>query len=152
MVEYGKALRIIRAVKELTQDQVAEAAGLSSNYLSMIESGKRTPSTEALDQLAKACTMPVWALVVLGSDDVSNEVRGVAMALLANGDTKQEGRAIALKMVRSLLTAETGGDVSDIMVEALRQLGIEVNDHHNETRDDVMAALDKLGVESLFAE
>lgn len=52
--------------------------------------------------------------------------------------------------VRSLLTAETGGDVVDVLVEAMGQLGVEIEDVHDDTRADIEAALDKLGVGSLW--
>lgn len=82
MVNYGKSLRVVRAVKELTQGQVAEAAAISANYVSMIESGLRAPSTDVLLAIAKALNVPMWAIVVIGSDDVPNDVHGAAMATL----------------------------------------------------------------------
>jgi transcriptional regulator with XRE-family HTH domain len=82
MVDYGKALRQARAIKELKQEVLADAAGISSNYISMIEQGKRKPSVDVLEQLATALSVPVWVLVVLGSTDVPDGVRSAAMAEL----------------------------------------------------------------------
>ena len=82
MVDYGKALRQARAIKELKQEVLADAAGISSNYVSMIEQGKRKPSVDVLEGLAKALSVPVWVFVVLGSADVPDGVRSAAMAEL----------------------------------------------------------------------
>ncbi len=46
-------VRIWREHRGLTQQQLAEAAGISVPYLSQIESGKRTGSAEVLAAIAK---------------------------------------------------------------------------------------------------
>ncbi len=47
-------VRAWRAQRALTQQQLAEATGISTPYLSQIETGKRTPSTAVLGALARA--------------------------------------------------------------------------------------------------
>jgi transcriptional regulator with XRE-family HTH domain len=81
-VDYGKAFKVVRAVRGMTQKDVAALAKANQNYLSLIESGDRRPSANMVDALAKALGIPVWALVVLGSDGVPDGVLGAAMACL----------------------------------------------------------------------
>ncbi len=68
----------------MTQTDAAEKAHTRGNYLSLIESGDRVPSTDMVENIAKALQMPVWALIVIGSpdNDVNDAVRSAAMTLL----------------------------------------------------------------------
>ena len=50
----GKNLKLYRKQKHMTQDIVAERAGLSKNYISQIELGLKKPSVETLIRLANA--------------------------------------------------------------------------------------------------
>ncbi|RJQ30066.1 MAG: XRE family transcriptional regulator [Peptococcaceae bacterium] len=50
----GKNIRQFREIKELTQEQLAEKAGLTGAYLGYIERGERNPSLETIDRIAKA--------------------------------------------------------------------------------------------------
>ena len=47
-------IKVWREHRKLTQQQLADAAGISKPYLSQIETGKRTGTTEILSGLAKA--------------------------------------------------------------------------------------------------
>jgi transcriptional regulator with XRE-family HTH domain len=49
---FGKRLRQIRRAKDLTQEQLAEAAGISIEFLSLIERGQNSPSFETMEKLA----------------------------------------------------------------------------------------------------
>ena len=83
-IDYGKAIRVVRAARGMTQTDVATTAQTRGNYLSLIESGDRIPSTDMVENIAKALRMPVWALIVIGSPDaqVNDAVRSAAMTLL----------------------------------------------------------------------
>lgn len=50
----GKLIRRARRAAELTQQQVADAAGISRPYLSQIETGRRRPPPTTLAALLKA--------------------------------------------------------------------------------------------------
>lgn len=50
----GRRIRYVRHGKKLTQEQVAERAGISANYLSRIENGTAKFSLEVLIQLINA--------------------------------------------------------------------------------------------------
>jgi len=47
-------IKVWREYRELTQQQLADTAGISKPYLSQIETGKRVGTTEILSAIAKA--------------------------------------------------------------------------------------------------
>lgn len=47
----------------LTQEQLSEIAGISSDYLSEIERGKKTPSIKRLFKIAEALGIPAYKLL-----------------------------------------------------------------------------------------
>jgi transcriptional regulator with XRE-family HTH domain len=49
----------MRNERGLTQEQLAERAGISIDFLSLIERGKSSPSFENLDELADALKVSV---------------------------------------------------------------------------------------------
>ena len=56
---FGKRLRAIRRQKDLTQEQLAEAVGISIEFLSNLERGVNAPSFETLEKLADILQVPV---------------------------------------------------------------------------------------------
>jgi transcriptional regulator with XRE-family HTH domain len=72
---------MVRVARGLSQKNVASRAKISANYLSLIEASARNPSTDVVQQIAGALDVPVWVVVVLGSDEaqVPREVRVVAL-------------------------------------------------------------------------
>ena len=64
MTELGAAIRIIREAKGLRQSELAKRAGLSAPYLSLIESGDREASIDALRRIAQALEIPPEVLLI----------------------------------------------------------------------------------------
>ncbi len=58
---FGKRLRYIRRHKDLTQEQLAEAVGISVEFLSNLERGVNAPSFETLEKLATVLEVRVQA-------------------------------------------------------------------------------------------
>jgi transcriptional regulator with XRE-family HTH domain len=58
-VKFGKRLRTLRKQRDLTQDQLAEAADISVDFLSLVERGKNAPSFKTLRRLATALEVEV---------------------------------------------------------------------------------------------
>ena len=56
-------IKVWRAFRNLTQQQLAEAAGISKPYLSQIETGKRRGTTEVITAIAKALNVAIDELV-----------------------------------------------------------------------------------------
>lgn len=57
-----KRIREVRNEKRLTQQQLADRVGVYRETIAAWESGKQTPSIEAVDKAADALGVPVWEL------------------------------------------------------------------------------------------
>jgi transcriptional regulator with XRE-family HTH domain len=59
---FGAKLRKIRLSRGWTQEELAEKADISLNFLNLIERGQRAPSFDNLERLAKVLRVPVHTL------------------------------------------------------------------------------------------
>ncbi|MBI2874564.1 MAG: helix-turn-helix transcriptional regulator [Firmicutes bacterium] len=66
----GSRLRLLRLERELTQEQLAGKAGFHPTYIAKIETGRRLPSLEVIEQLAFSLNVPA-AYIVQAIDDPS---------------------------------------------------------------------------------
>jgi transcriptional regulator with XRE-family HTH domain len=64
LLDGANPVRVWREHRGLTQQQLAQAAGISVPYLSQIESGKRAGSTDVLAALARGLGRPLDDLIV----------------------------------------------------------------------------------------
>ena len=55
-------IKIIRKYRGLTQDDLAQAAGISRPYLTEIETGRKNGSVKAMKALASVLNVPIDAL------------------------------------------------------------------------------------------
>lgn len=71
----GKAIRLCRVQRNLSQAQLAELVGLTASMISMIETGKREVSLSLLNQISKMLSVPVPILTYLAAeeDDLKDE-------------------------------------------------------------------------------
>ena len=53
---------MFRLQEGYTQERLSEVCGISTDYLSQIERGKRTPSFKGMDIIAKALNVEVYKL------------------------------------------------------------------------------------------
>lgn len=60
--KFGRKLRKIRRDRDLTQEQLAEAIGVTLDFISRMERGQDAASFETLDKLAKVLGVPVSEL------------------------------------------------------------------------------------------
>ena len=74
-MNYAKAIRTLRGSRGLQQKDLASRLGLDPSYVSLLERGKRTPSTEVLQSLAEVFAVPVYLVMLLASEE--NDLRGV---------------------------------------------------------------------------
>jgi len=66
---FGKRLRQIRRQKDITQEQLAEAVGISPTFLSNLERGINGPSFEILEKLSQVLHVPVRDLFDFPEDE-----------------------------------------------------------------------------------
>lgn len=71
----GKAIRLCRVQKNLSQADLAESVGLTAPMISMIETGKREVSLSLLSRISKVLAIPIPILTYLAAeeDDLKDE-------------------------------------------------------------------------------
>jgi transcriptional regulator with XRE-family HTH domain len=105
IVAFGREVRRRRTAVGLTLEALSEAAGLTPNYISAIELGKRDPSFSSMQAIARGLGAPLGEL--LGLPDVSAEAIEAWRLLCA---LPVNPRNAALGLLRSL--AAWGGAAS----------------------------------------
>jgi transcriptional regulator with XRE-family HTH domain len=60
---FAEVLREIRQEKGLSQEALADKAGLHRTYISQVERGLKSPSLRSLEQIAQALGVPASALL-----------------------------------------------------------------------------------------
>lgn len=59
----GRRVRLLRLVRDLTQDQLAQAAGMSRSFVSLVEHGSHGVDVVRLVRLAAVLGVPLTELV-----------------------------------------------------------------------------------------
>lgn len=67
-MDYGNAIRVARAARQLTQGELAAKIGIASSYVSLMETGRRKPGPDTVEALCRALRVPMHLFVLLGSD------------------------------------------------------------------------------------
>jgi len=68
-MNYSKAIRVARSLADISQGTLADRAEIDRSYLSLIESGKRKPSIETIERIARALKLPFHLLSLLASEE-----------------------------------------------------------------------------------
>jgi transcriptional regulator with XRE-family HTH domain len=74
-MNYGKAIKLARTIANMTQAELASEAGLDTSHISLIEHGKRRPSTRTLDKISHALQIPHHLMLLLGTEQ--KDLRGI---------------------------------------------------------------------------
>jgi two-component system response regulator len=85
--QFGLVIRAWRSQRGISQEELAERAGLHRTYVSDVERGCRNVSLASIDRLAAALALPVWRLF----NDMGNAAGGISDA---DGATPQRFGAI----------------------------------------------------------
>ena len=101
-MNYGKALRVIRAMAGLQQKELAGQAGMDPSHISLIESGKRKPSVGSIERLCKAVGIPNHLFTLLAAEsadlrisdakDLKETIQSLANFMVKNGARKRSRR------------------------------------------------------------
>lgn len=98
LMNIGKAIKMCRVQRNLTQAELAKKVGLSDSYISLMEQGKRDPSMSTIESIADALHVPLFILVFLASDKVESELgeelteklSKMALTLIQRSNTRDE--------------------------------------------------------------
>lgn len=63
------ALKLCRTRAEMSQKEVAEMAGISVSYLSLLERGKRNPNMSTIEKICRALNISPLILFFLCADE-----------------------------------------------------------------------------------
>jgi transcriptional regulator with XRE-family HTH domain len=67
-MNYGKALRIARAIAGVKQKELARKVRVSPSYISLIEKGARRPSRTAIAKMCRELHIPMPLFAMLGGE------------------------------------------------------------------------------------
>lgn len=86
----GARILEVRRDRHLSQAALAEAAGVSTNHISLIERGQRCPSLEVLEAIARALHHPLHRLFTqegepAGVEQVERELGQLTAYLVTRG-------------------------------------------------------------------
>ncbi|MGH7228403.1 MAG: helix-turn-helix domain-containing protein [Nitrospiraceae bacterium] len=94
-MDYGRAIRIARAVRGLSQKQLAELIDSDASYISLIEAGLRVPRPKTLERISKKVGVPLHLLMLFASE--KRDLRGLS---------PNQAGLIARQLLEALLQGE----------------------------------------------
>lgn len=96
----GKRIQELRKSAKLSQEEIAERADISPNYLSRIERGKENPTLDMLIKLSRALDVEMWEIFDFGHVLNQKELKETLQTLVkASDDSKLR---VALKVIRAI--------------------------------------------------
>lgn len=98
IMNYGKAIKILRSAKNLEQQELAKKIGLDSSYISLIENGKRKPSPKTIEKISESLSIPKHLLLLLASDE--KDLKNVP---------KNESATIGKQLLEILISSQNVG-------------------------------------------
>ena len=97
----AKHIRARRKVLGLTQEELAERAGLSANYVARLEIAMNAPSLPALSRLAEALQVDLSALVKLGRTPSREEHAEALSGIMKPLDEREKG--LLVRQIRHIV-------------------------------------------------
>lgn len=73
----GQATKLMRTASGLKQSQIARRLGVTANYVSLVENGRREPSLSFLRQLAGIFDVPVGVFFLWEESAGKSHTRGI---------------------------------------------------------------------------
>lgn len=82
-MQFGDQLRVMRAVREMNQAELAEKSGIPNTYISLMESGRMLPSAEWEQTLRTALRWPPRGAAEMAFEILFNEISEAELMALA---------------------------------------------------------------------
>ena len=111
--EIGTRIRLARRDAGLTQEKLAEKIGVSTVFVSQLESGSRAPGLETLVKLSQTLHVSLDLLVLGGAPGGDAEA---CLAALVQGRSPRQ-RMLAVSLVRSLFGCRAAGMLTHAFFE-----------------------------------
>lgn len=107
--KFGKKIKKLRLDNGLTQENLAYKAGISVDFLSLIERGKNSPSFENLEKISKALGVPVWQLFT--EENKNFQGRGIynsttKQPIIVDKLDEEQRQKLAVKLLEEQLIKE----------------------------------------------
>jgi transcriptional regulator with XRE-family HTH domain len=99
-VTLGNAIKVVRTATGMKQRDVAAKVGVTANYMSLVEGGKREPSIAFLNRLAKVLGTPV-GIFFLWQEMGDNETDAKRIDKIRDLLTRLEAMYITTKLSRN---------------------------------------------------
>ncbi len=101
----GKKIREARKNSGITQEMLAEAAGISPHFLSTIETGKEKASLDTINKISGALEVPLWQLFKFENSIIKKHGRKYKLDMMFDntGKNKQEFLEETIKDIYSNL-------------------------------------------------
>ena len=99
-INFGKRIKYFRNIARLSQEQLAEKMGLSTNTISYIESGKNNISFAKLPKLCKILNIEPYQLFIFDNDKPDADRMQETVKILESMSDKQLG--ITYKLILNL--------------------------------------------------
>ncbi len=71
----GTVLKVARVTKRWRQKDLAARIGITPNYMSMVENGRREPSITLIKKMSKALNVPLGKLLWIAIDEPTRDER-----------------------------------------------------------------------------
>ena len=106
----ARNLKEYRRKNSLTQEKLAEKAGISANYLSMVEISRKFPTPEMLDRLAQALNIQTFQLFN-PSAAPDSAMLNLEQTIVENIET----------VVRTAIKKDIIGEIDKTVIKAIKQ-------------------------------
>jgi transcriptional regulator with XRE-family HTH domain len=94
----GSRLRVLRTERDETLAQTAERAGISPQYLSEVERGRKEPSSEMIAALAGALDITVAGLMAGAAEDLRRTTLVLSGPTVIRPSSQRPSGPVALAM------------------------------------------------------
>ena len=103
----GRRLRLLRQEQQETLSETAARAGISPQYLSEIERGRKEPSSELLNAICDALDVPLWEVLTDAGESMASQERAAysAPATTVGGTSIDASTKVVIPPVASLAVA-----------------------------------------------